>query len=674
MAETIKLDPSTIATSRTELDITPFISAEGVNWDDARIEQYLSDGNIGASPVDYKIPNRQVVAPLRLMARGTFTFEQIRRQLQAKVALFQREGGWVSRVTTAGTHYADVVNASLRLGGDWLQASKSADVAAELSLELTPDWYGSEITLDDKTETAALALTTVLKQSAADAVIAGDYPARVRIVVDEDDGDTQLGLVWGFRSRYYDAASTAALTYQAEALTPLDTAANAALTGASGGTAVTHSAVRTDWTAVVSTQILSGSAHMTHRGTYRVWARCYSTSAVPPAVRFVWKVGDLVNPVENTRKTIPAASNFYMLDLGEIRIDAAPVGTHRWQGRVEAIGTTSAENVSVDAIHFVPVDDGYGILRAPTTATVGSYVAHDDFNQSAGALAGKTASLGGVWAGAGDADDFAVETTGKTAQRTAVSDASVATGGRHAYVGTTTFTTCTVQVDFKRSLALGGVQCWQGVLARATDASNFVVARIAGVSAMSVRLEAYVAGSLSFVSTEMPVSTFSANTWYTIRLYVEASGRYGFWFGPKGALPVAPAVTGQSAVLATGGALATGKVGIFDSQISATAHTRNYDSFRAYVPTFDAVLYPNRSAQLRSDGAIRQDTGGTSYASVDTAYGAIPRLPPSGLENRKVELYVKASRGNFDQDPDFGIDDVSAQVFYRPAWLLTPGS
>ena len=242
----------------------------------------------------------------------------------------------------------------------------------------TPDWYGAEITLDDKTETAALALTTVLKQSAADAVIAGDYPARVRIVVDEDDGDTQLGLVWGFRSRYYDSAVTAALTYQAETLTPLDTAANGALTGASGGTAVTHSAVRTDWTAVVSTQTLSGGAHMTHRGTYRVWARCYSTRTTPPAVRFVWKVGDLVNPVENTRKSIPAASNFYMLDLGEIRIDAAPAGTHRWQGQVEAIGATGGENVSVDAIHFVPVDDGYGVLRAPQIlAHRGQLVAHD---------------------------------------------------------------------------------------------------------------------------------------------------------------------------------------------------------------------------------------------------------------------------------------------------------
>ena len=71
---------------------------------------------------------------------------------------------------------------------------------------------------------------------------------------------------------------------------------------------------------------------------------------------------------------------------------------------------------------------------------------------------------------------------------------------------------------------------------------------------------------------------------------------------------------------------------------------------------------------------FREDTDGTAYAKIDSHVGCLPRLPPSGLENRKVELYVKASRGDFDQFPDAGIDDVSARVTYRPAWLLTPGS
>jgi hypothetical protein len=39
-----------------------------------------------------------------------------------------------------------------------------------------------------------------------------------------------------------------------------------------------------------------------------------------------------------------------------------------------------------------------------------------------------------------------------------------------------------------------------------------------------------------------------------------------------------------------------------------------------------------------------------------------------------VELFLKASRGDLDQLPDSGIDDISARAFYRPSWLIVPGS
>lgn len=44
----------------------------------------------------------------------------------------------------------------------------------------------------------------------------------------------------------------------------------------------------------------------------------------------------------------------------------------------------------------------------------------------------------------------------------------------------------------------------------------------------------------------------------------------------------------------------------------------------------------------------------------------------TGLEGRTVELFVKASRGDFDQLPDSGIDDIQAQLTYRPTWLYVP--
>lgn len=97
------------------------------------------------------------------------------------------------------------------------------------------------------------------------------------------------------------------------------------------------------------------------------------------------------------------------------------------------------------------------------------------------------------------------------------------------------------------------------------------------------------------------------------------------------------------------------------------------DNFASWAPTADAAMYASRSAQLTTDGVFRQDTSGTAYGPVNHI-GPYPRIPPSGLESRKVEIYLKGSRGDFDQIPDTGIDDISARPFYRPSWLLIPGS
>ena len=121
--ETVTLDPSEVAIGRTALDITPWIAQDGVNWGDAALVAYASEQAVGSTVVDYRIPNRQVTIPLVIRERGAFSFEVARREIQAKAALMQAQGGWLKRVvSTGGTVFADVVNASLTLGGDWLQA------------------------------------------------------------------------------------------------------------------------------------------------------------------------------------------------------------------------------------------------------------------------------------------------------------------------------------------------------------------------------------------------------------------------------------------------------------------------------------------------------------------------------------------------------------------------
>ena len=159
MPERIILDPTEFATGRTELDITPWVKVDGVDWGDGDIEAYRSQGEFGEQVIDYRLPNRQVTMPLMIQTRGGTTFATARSAIQAKAAIVQREGGWLKRITSSGgTLYADVQLSGLKLSGSWLQATKDADPDAELRLEVSPDFYGNEIQLSDHAETSAAEL------------------------------------------------------------------------------------------------------------------------------------------------------------------------------------------------------------------------------------------------------------------------------------------------------------------------------------------------------------------------------------------------------------------------------------------------------------------------------------------------------------------------------------
>lgn len=679
MAEQIVLDPSAVAVNRTELDINSgpiMVRVDGIDWGNAEIEAVMADQDRGSSPIDFRIPNRQITIPLRIQADGTVSFDQARAKLQKKVAMFQQEGGWLKRVVSGGgTLYADIVNAGLTLSGGWMQAQKSMDVDAELRLEAIPDFYEDEITLSDHTETTLPELTFT------ETNLRGDYPARVRIVVDDDQGADQSSLFWAIRSRNYDSATTAKPAYEAEALTTLDAATRTSLSGASGGTVVQHASLADDWTPVVGTNLQAGT-YLTHTGTYRVFARVYSNGGTSSSggtisTRFVWDVGDLVTPTTNDAWNLPTqGSQFYIADLGEIRLDKIPTGSHRWGGQIQAKG--QGGTVAVDRVWFMNTDEGFGICKGAASATgLSSFSARDSFDQSSGALSGKVLSTGGTWSGGGDTDDFSVETTGHTAQRTALSDSSI-NNGRYAYAGTATYGRVTVQTDLKFSANLtGSNESWRGVLARWVDNSNRMIAGIYsygdGTSFVYLVVAAQVSGSTVFTTSVRNPYLGLVNTQYRVRLQVGTDGAWSAWAGFSTLpLPTEPTLSGQSAHLATGGALATGRTGIYDAHVSAVACTRNFDNFLVTTPTPDAAIFASRSAQLSTLALLRQDSSGSAYGPTSNPSGDLPRLPASGVEGRSAEVTIKASRGDASTSPDSAIDDISARAYYRPSWLYVP--
>ena len=129
------MDPTAVATGRTQLDISNWVRWEGIDWGEQALSTaYMADATYGSSPVDYRVPNRQITIPLALKQIGTTGFETIRGPIQAKVARWQQEGGWLQRISSdGGTLYLDVVNAGITLGGGYGQAMRDYDVDAQLT-------------------------------------------------------------------------------------------------------------------------------------------------------------------------------------------------------------------------------------------------------------------------------------------------------------------------------------------------------------------------------------------------------------------------------------------------------------------------------------------------------------------------------------------------------------
>jgi hypothetical protein len=681
VSERVVFDPSEEATGRVELDITGLIEEAGPDWGDAQIEAYMAEAAVGQVPVDYRVPNRQIQIPLILHDIEGTTFEEARRAVQAKVALFQRQGGWLKREINGTPWFADVMNASLKLGGSTAQAMFEVDVDATLTIETLPDFYGEEVTLDDMSETASAELAKVLKDHGATAVIKGDYPGRVRVVVDDDQNAAQYGLLWGFRSRFYDPAVTAALVYEAEALTPLDAASVTALAGASGGNVVQHpSLLASSWTPVLSTTH-AVSGQLTHKGTYRVWARCYSTATAPPRVRLVWDAGDINAPEENAPGTLPTFA-FYDLDLGEIRIDEAPVGTHGWTGQVEAMAATSAGgNISIDKLWFVPVDEGYGILRMSPSSLAGTTLAQDSFTGAVAgaALNGSSPPIGTAWATSGAATDFTFLDAGAARSSPALPPTSAAgrsvagAGFRYGIFGSS-------RSDQKVSAQVGAwitppavpITGSCGIVARWVDANNYLRCTIRWNSNLTEFRVTKVVAGVATVLADAPVGRQFFGEYFTLAMSVSANGNVAATLASSTGLQLASLVASDPA-LAPGGVLQSGKAGIIDSGDGATTPQRWYDSITVTAPPPEpVVINAGKSVELRTEGHFRKASGGTGYDLINAAVGDLPRVPSSGVEGQPVELFVKPSRGDFDERADVAIDDISVQVFYRPSYLFVP--
>jgi hypothetical protein len=585
----------------------------------------MADQQVGSSPVDYRLPNRQIQIPLNLRTAGATSYSTIRLSLQQKVGIFQAEGGQIMRQIDSTPLYADIVNATLHLGGSILAAYRSLDVDAVLQLECLPDWYGAEITLDSASATGVL--TGKLKLSSADAAIAGNYPGRVRIVTTDTSGNDQKGLLWGFRARHYDGTATAALFYEAEQMTPVNGAAGTALSGASGGTAIQiGSPPASTWISMLTTTLAAGSASLSHQGTYRVWARAYSPAATPQ-FRLLWGPGGLAVPNTNDAAQLTAGTAvFQLLDLGQIRIDAPPIGSNTWQGAVQTYTVGTADSAYIDAIYFQPLDETAGKLAYTSLPASAASAA-------ATALAGTAA------------DDSATGTV------TWINPTGVALGASAHVTFSAVSTTHYLDVT-GFGFAIPSGTTIQGILVTTTVGSG----NANRVSDARVRL---IKGGV-IQATDRAQAAF----WPVSAIPRTYGGVTDLWGGSWTFSDINASNFGVAVSATCNVSLSTPASIFYPLQI-----TVYYILASGFTVAQDAVVYAGGTAEIRTDGAYRAGTV-TPYAPVSNVIGDLPRIPPSRLEARPVELFVKPTRGDLNTLADAGLDGFTAQVKYRPSFLF----
>lgn len=612
--------------------------------------------------VDSRYGNRQVSAVIRVVGSTDAQLEDRVQALQAAVTKQHREGGELELTTPAGTVVTfDVLDASFNVILDKRYMTRQV---AQVTLVFTckPFARGAEQDLGDNVETTLPALVFT------EASIPGDVPALGRLVVDEDDAEDQLTVMWGVRSRNYSAAATAGLFWQAEALTPVSAGAAtvAGPSGAhgSGSNTIEATALTTKWQDVLKSTV--GSTYFTHVGAYRVIARVQADSANTGSVqvRASWGLGDLA-VYQQGAAADTTAGGWVLCDLGVVNVPQAVTGTHRWELRVQAKSTVNGDDAFVDWLLLIPVDESAGVAQATTAGTSLVTRVHDTFEQTAGNLDGKTPAptTDGNWAES-SAGEFTLDTTNDVAQRTSVSDTAGLANAKLAVASTVLAGSwASVELDPATWPAYDHTA---GVLLRHVDASNWlgVVAYFGGY----LRIYKCVAGTVTLLGQS--VAGFTGTPVIRVRATAYANGLVTGDLSVDG-VPVVGCTVTDSA-LATGGALDDGKVGIIDHYPSATACTRRYDNFQGGTLDRNAACFAGQSIRIAHDGVVREDAAGNVWGDPGKVEGDLLLIPPSGREGRACEVVVKMSRALLGSPGDLAADDLSARLYATARWNTIP--
>lgn len=641
-----------------------------------------SQATVGSIPVAANYENRTI--KLVVQVRGSeSTMRAGVTAVTKKVGKLDRYGGTLTRTLNDGDLITfDLLGAEVEIPSDmekWFHLRNYV----ELTVTLTAKPFGRGVKQYLKSDltwtTVAGDQATISETSLPEIQVTfpaadGDVPALGELTIVEQDAENQGFFHWGIQCRNYvasTASTTSALAYQGEACFIYNSSAIATVSGASGGgsnNVLTQGTLSPTYVAMMGLPTAAG-AYPTHTGEFAVWARVYPSNSGTVSLALEWSQADATVYTRNDPVTLPAAmsGSFRHVFLGMVNIAKVVTGTQRWDGRIIAKSTSLGDDLSIDRVYLFPTAEGYGEAYASNALpSATSASARSDFTTESGAIAGDSLAVGGTWTGAGDADDFSV--AGGVATRTAVSDSGVTyPNARIITASTPTLTNAVVEVDCMASVAGGFI----GLVARYVDVNNFFGAfLVTHASSTIVWVQGVIGGVHTYIGdTTILVKGRPSSTNTRLRLVVTATGAWAITAYEADSRGLLDEASGSYSQLATGGTLASGKVGLIDYWNTATASTRTYDNFIAYAGAPDSVPFASRNALVTSSAALRQDTGGTAYGKIADYRGPLFAIPAANTGST-CRLMVKASRTNYGADP--AIDDIGLKLAHTPQYLQVP--
>jgi len=629
--------------------------------------------------------NREITAKVRIGQQTTMdlAFDKIGQLLDKFAKAASTPGGvdlaWVPATSTRTATF-DLLAGEIEempigwgngQGWGWMQRTPF------LTIKMTcgPYWRGTETSVTTVTSTVPVFNVSVPS-------VAGDVPALGRLVVTDNATQNRRFVEWGSHSKtgtmppyIIDSDSLVITGY---------TGTQTTATGAYDADATGNNIIQA--TVGPQPQAVCGTGNLAHVGTWRVRARVRTTGGDVGAntsstrFRLAWRDGD--GPTALNAWVIPppaVVGAFVEIDLGVITVSEATAGTQRWSGRVDAyhiLSTTYTAVVYVDYLLFIPTSDGYG--KARTTLPVGGLEVlngRDGFTgtTAGGALNARVAPAGGTWATSGEATDlvFSDALSSETVTRSAVTDTTDV--GRVAILGATNYTSVETGVTAYLGVPLS-TDVYFGAIARYTDASNYVRALVQ-VSAAYTKLAIITRVAATDTQLVLQNQAEPVPAYYRVRLVVYASGQAHAYFEMKTGETFSTVLTAvaTSSVLATGGALATGKPGFHDAKVGG-AYTRHYDDFYVGTPPAEQITVASgQSLEVRHDDVIREDSGGTVYGRPASYRGSRFLVQPAGTDAKTTDVVVHAHRNDLDTVEHTPLaDSTQAQVFFTPRGLAVP--